>query len=42
MLTLIAAIIVWIFIQALCAKNPGPLLILIALLAIMDLIAMFE
>lgn len=39
MLTLIATIIVWTIIQAVCAKNPGPLLILIVLYAILSMVA---
>ena len=38
-MTLIATIIVWAVIQAVCAKNPGPLLILFMLYAIFSVIA---
>ena len=38
MLTLIATLIVWAIIQALCSKNPGPLLIVFILYAIFSLI----
>ncbi len=38
-MTLIATIIVWATIQAVCAKNPGPLLILMVLYAILSMIA---
>lgn len=38
MLTLIATLIVWAIIQALCNKNPGPLLIVVILYAIFSLI----
>lgn len=38
MLTLIATLIVWAFIQALCNKNPGPLLVVFILYAIFSLI----
>ena len=39
MLTLIATLIVWTIIEATCAKNPGPLMILIVVYAILSLIA---
>jgi len=39
MLTLIATLIVWAIIQALCAKNPGPLLVVFILYAIFSLVA---
>ena len=39
MLTFIATIIVWTIIQAVCAKNPGPLLLLIVLYAILSMVA---
>lgn len=39
MLTLIATLIVWAIIQALCAKNPGPLLVVFILYAILSLVA---
>jgi len=39
MLTLIATLIVWAIIQALCAKNPGPLLVIFFLYAIFSLMA---
>lgn len=39
MLTLIATLVVWAFVQALCAKNPGPLMVLLLLYAILNLIA---
>lgn len=39
MLTLIATILVWAIIQAVCAKEYGPLLVIIALYAIFSLIA---
>ena len=39
MLTLIATLIVWAIIQALCAKNPGPLLGVFVLYAILSLVA---
>lgn len=39
MLTLIATLIVWAIIQALCAKNPGPLLVVFVLYAILSLVA---
>lgn len=39
MLTLIATILVWAIIQAVCAKDSGPLLVIIALYAIFSLIA---
>lgn len=38
-MTLIATIIVWAIIQAVCAKNPGPLLILMVLYGILSMIA---
>ena len=38
MLTLIATLIVWAIIQALCNKNPGPLFIVVILYAIFSLI----
>ena len=39
MLTLIATIIVWIIIQAVFGKNPGPLLILIVLYSVLSMVA---
>jgi len=39
MLTLIATLIVWAFIQALCAKNPGPLMVIFILYVILSLVA---
>jgi len=39
MLTLIATLIVWAIIQALCGKNPGPLMVLFILYAILSLVA---
>lgn len=39
MLTLIATIIVWTIIQAVFGKNPGPLLFLVVLYAIMSMVA---
>ena len=39
MLTLIATLIVWAIIQAVCAKNPGPLMILAILYVIFSAIA---
>lgn len=39
MLTLIAVLIVWTIIQALCNKNSGPLFVVIILYAILSLIA---
>lgn len=38
MLTLIATLIVWAIIQALCNKNSGPLLVVFILYAIFSLI----
>ena len=38
MLSVIAALIVWAIIQALCNKNPGPLLIVVILYVIFSLI----
>ena len=38
MLTLIATLIVWAIIQALCNKNPGPLLVVIILYVIFSLV----
>lgn len=38
MLTLIATLIVWAIIQALCNKNPAPLLVVFILYAIFSLI----
>lgn len=38
MLTLIATLIVWAIIQALCNKNPGPLLVVVILYAFFSLI----
>ena len=40
-MTLIATIIVWAIIEAVCAKNPGPLLILIVLYEIVNLMTLF-
>lgn len=37
MLTLIATLIVWTIIEALCNKNPGPLCIVVILYAIVSL-----
>ena len=39
MVTLIATLIVWAIIQAACAKNPGPLLIVVVLYMLLSLIA---
>ncbi len=39
MLTLIATLIVWTIIEALCNKNPGPLAVVVILYAILSLIA---
>ena len=39
MLTLIAVIIVWAIIEALCGKNAGPLIIIIVLYAILSLVS---
>ena len=39
MVTLIATLIVWAIIQAVCAKNPGPLLIVVVLYMLFSLIA---
>ena len=39
MLTLIAIFIVWAIIQAACAKNPGPLMILVVLYVILSAVA---
>lgn len=39
MLTLIATIIVWTIIQAVCGKNPGLLLILIVLYSVLSMFA---
>lgn len=39
MLTVIAVLVVWAIIQAVCAKNPGPLLIVVVLYALFSLIA---
>jgi len=39
MLTLIATIIVWAIIQALCNKNAGPLMVIFILYAILSLVA---
>lgn len=38
-MTLIATIIVWATIQAVCAKNPGPLLVLFIVYAILSVFA---
>ena len=38
MLSVIAALIVWAIIQALCSKKPGPLLVVFILYAIFSLI----
>ena len=38
MLSVIAVLIVWAIIQALCNKNPGPLLVVFILYAILSLI----
>ena len=38
MLSVIAALIVWAIIQALCNKNPGPLLVVFILYVIFSLI----
>ena len=40
-MTLIATIMVWAIIQAVCAKNPGPLLILIVLYEMLNLLTIF-
>lgn len=40
-MTLIATLIVWAIIEAICAKNPGPLLILIVLYEIANLLTIF-
>lgn len=40
-MTLIATIIVWAIIQAVCAKNPVPLLILIVLYEMLNLLTIF-
>lgn len=39
MITVIAVLVVWAIIQAVCAKNPGPLLIVVILYALFSLIA---
>lgn len=39
MITVIAVLVVWAIIQAVCAKNPGPLLIMVILYALFSLIA---
>ena len=39
MLTLIATFIVWAIIQAVCAKNPGPLMVLVILYVILSAVA---
>ena len=38
MLTVIAVLIVWAIIEAVCGKNPGPLLVVFILYAIFSLI----
>ena len=38
-MTLIATIIVWAIIQAVCAKNPGPMMILVFLYVILSAVA---
>lgn len=38
-MTLIATIIVWAIIEALCAKNPVPLMVLIVLFAFINMVA---
>lgn len=38
-MTLIATIIVWAIIEALCAKNPAPLMVLIVLFAFISMVA---
>ena len=38
MLTVIAVLIVWAIIEAMCGKNPGPLLVVFILYAIFSLI----
>ena len=39
MLTLLATLIVWAIIRALCQKNPGPLLVLFALYLMLSVFA---
>lgn len=38
MLTVIAVLIVWAIIEAVCGKNPGPLLVVFILYAVFSLI----
>ena len=38
MLTVIAVLIVWAIIEAVCGKNPGPLLVVFILYAVFGLI----
>ena len=38
-MTLIATIIVWAIIEALCAKNPAPLTVLIVLFVFISMVA---
>lgn len=39
MVTVIAALVVWAIIQAVCAKNMGPLLVVVVLYALLSMIA---